>query len=392
LSNKLCIISEYNPFHLGHLYHLEQSISKSKSDFKIAIVSGNFVQRGEPSIINKWEKAKCALLAGFDLVVELPVLYAISSAENFANGAIKIAKMLSADYLSFGSESGDIEKLEELTTLVNENNEIYIKKVKQKISEGFSYPKSQELVIDELFGADFKNICSPNNILGFEYLKSIKALSANITPITIKRDLSKSSSSNIRTLIRNNENNINSLLPVFSYEILQENIKKGTAVYSLKSFEKELFYILRHMTDNDLKNVPDIPDNMFSNIKKASSGTNKLENLITILKNKSVTQARIQRILLYILLGISKSDIKLSKNTMPYIRVLGMNENGKKILSSLSSNANVITSVKSFENSCTDSNLLRMLEIDKFATDVYTLAYQSDSKANLDYTTRLITI
>ena len=175
-------------------------------------------------------------------------------------------------------------------------------------------------------------------------------------------------------------------------QILQENIKKGTAVYSLKSFEKEIFYILRHMTDNDLKNVPDIPDNMFSNIKKASSGTNKLENLITILKNKSVTQARIQRILLYILLGISKSDIELSKNTMPYIRVLGMNENGKKILSSLSSNANVITSVKSFENSCTDSNLLRMLEIDKFATDVYTLAYQSDSKANLDYTTRLITI
>lgn len=392
MSNKLCIISEYNPFHLGHLYHLEQSILKAKSDFKIAIISGNFVQRGEPSIINKWEKAKCALLAGFDLVVELPVLYAISSAENFANGAVKIAKLLSADYLSFGSESGNIEKLEELTTLVNENNEIYINKVKQKISEGFSYPKSQELVIDELFGADFKNICSPNNILGFEYLKSIKSLSANITPITIKRDFSKSSSSNIRTLIRNKENGINSLLPVFSYEILNENIKKGTSVYSLKSFEKELFYILRNMSDSDLKNVPDIPDNMLSNIKKASSCTNKLEELIAILKNKSVTQARIQRILLYILLGISKSDIELSKNTMPYIRVLGMNENGKKILSSLNNNANVITSVKSFENSCTDSNLLRMLEIDKFATDVYTLAYQSDSKANLDYTTRLITI
>lgn len=392
MSNKLCIISEYNPFHLGHFYHLEQSILKAKSDFKIAIISGNFVQRGEPSIINKWEKAKCALLAGFDLVVELPVLYAISSAENFANGAVKIAKLLSADYLSFGSESGNIEKLEELTTLVNENNEIYINKVKQKISEGFSYPKSQELAIDELFGADFKNICSPNNILGFEYLKSIKSLSANITPITIKRDFSKSSSSNIRTLIRNKENGINSLLPVFSYEILNENIKKGTSVYSLKSFEKELFYILRNMSDSDLKSVPDIPDNMLSNIKKASSCTNKLEELIAILKNKSVTQARIQRILLYILLGISKSDIEFSKNTMPYIRILGMNENGKKILSSLNNNANVITSVKSFENSCTNSNLLRMLEIDKFATDVYTLAYQSDSKANLDYTTRLITI
>lgn len=391
MAGKLCIISEYNPFHFGHLYHFEQSVQKSKPDFKIAIISGNFVQRGEPSIINKWEKAQTALLAGFDLVVELPVLYSISSAENFANGAVKIANLLATDCLSFGSESGDLEKLKKLTSLISENEKKFIQHVKQKISEGFSYPKSQELIINEMFGTEFKNICSPNNILGFEYLKSISSLSANIIPITIKRDASKFSSSHIRALIREKETDIKKMLPDFSYSILNKNIENNNAIYSLKAFEKEIFYTLRKMNDEDLRNIPDIPDNMYSNIRKAASNTNNLDDLIFILKNKSITQARIQRILLYILLGISKADIEMSKKIVPYIRVLGMNENGKKIISSLDNTINVITSVKNFENECTDSNLCRMLEIDKLATDIYTLAYGSNSKANLDYTTRLLT-
>ena len=152
MSSKLCIISEYNPFHFGHLYHLNESISKTNADYKIAIISGNFVQRGEPSIINKWEKAKVALAAGFDLVIELPTLYAVSSAENFANGAIKIASQIRSNYISFGTESGDLEKLKELSSLINKNEKKYISKVKEKIAEGFSYSKSQELVINELFG------------------------------------------------------------------------------------------------------------------------------------------------------------------------------------------------------------------------------------------------
>ena len=130
MSSKLCIISEYNPFHFGHLYHLNESISQTDTDFKVAIISGNFVQRGEPSIINKWEKAKVALSAGFDLVLELPTLYAISSAENFANGSIKIANQIGSDYTSFGTESGDLEKLKKLSSLINKNEKEYIPNVK----------------------------------------------------------------------------------------------------------------------------------------------------------------------------------------------------------------------------------------------------------------------
>lgn len=394
LSSKLCIISEYNPFHFGHLYHLNESISQTDTDFKVAIISGNFVQRGEPSIINKWEKAKVALSAGFDLVLELPTLYAISSAENFANGSIKIADQIGSNYISFGTESGDLEKLKKLSSLINKNEKEYITNVKEKIAEGFSYPKSQELVIDKMFGNEFLGVCKPNNILGLEYLKSLNAISSNITPITVKRDLDKSSSSDIRALLRTSGFKIEDLkisIPDFSYEVLAENIENGNAVLSLKAFEKEIIYILRTIDNEKLKNIPDVPENMLSNLKKIACSTNSLDDLITALKNKSITQARIQRILLYILLGITKSDMELSKRITPYVRVLGMSENGKKMLSDISKDINVITSVKAFEKTCDDSDLLRMLEIDKKATDIYTLAYVKDSVANLDYTTRIQT-
>ena len=392
--SKLCIISEYNPFHFGHLYHLNESISQTDTDFKVAIISGNFVQRGEPSIINKWEKAKVALSAGFDLVLELPTLYAISSAENFANGSIKIADQIKSNYISFGTESGDLEKLKKLSSLINKNEKEYIANVKEKIAEGFSYPKSQELVIDEMFGDEFLGVCKSNNILGLEYLKSLNAISSNITPITVKRDFDKSSSSDVRALLRTSGFKIEDLknsIPDFSYEVLAENIENGNAVLSLKAFEKEIIYILRTIDNKKLMNIPDVPENMLSNLKKIACSTNSLDELITALKNKSITQARIQRILLYILLGITKSDMELSKRITPYVRVLGMSENGKKILSDISKDINVITSVKAFEKICDDSDLLRMLEIDKKATDIYTLAYSKNSVANLDYTMRIQT-
>lgn len=393
MNKLLTIISEYNPFHLGHLYHLKKSIEIVKPDYKIAIISGNFVQRGEPSILNKWEKAKTALKSGFDLVIELPCLYSISSAENFANGAIKIANQLGTTHLSFGSEEGNIDTLQKLSQLIAQNETIYIQKVKEKLSKGYSYPKSQELVINELFGNDFNKICSPNNILGLEYLKSLQNTNSKITPITIKRNSDFPSSSSIRAQLRQNTN-INKLnVPKETINTLNTNINTGKIILSLKSFEKEILFSLRKMKIEELKAIPDIPENLITKFKIASNSCNNIETLLEKLKNKSITQARLQRILLYILLGITKEDIAISKATIPYIRVLGVNTKGKKLLSDISKlTPNLITSLKAFENRCTDKNLLRMLEIDKLSTDIYTLAYLSDSKSNLDYTTKIIEI
>lgn len=389
MSKILTIISEYNPFHLGHLYHLQESINSVNPDYKVAIISGNFVQRGEPSIMNKWERAKVALHAGFDLVIELPCIYSISSAENFANGAIKIANQIGTTYLSFGSEIGNIENLNKLSKLISQNENEYYKKIREKLSEGFSYPKSQELVINEMFSGEFENICSPNNILGLEYLKSIQKINPNITAITIKRNSDFNSSSDIRTALRKDKSIPTELLPGFSTTTIQENINSGKLVYSLKNFEKEILFSLRKMSISDITNIPDIPENLLSKFKTASNECNSLEELISILKNKSITQARIQRILLYILLGITKQDMELSKQVTPYVRILGTSQKGKELLSSI---PNCITSVKQFENSCTSSELLKLLEIDKLATDIYTLAYTKGSKSNLDYTMPLITL
>lgn len=246
------------------------------------------------------------------------------------------------------------------------------------------------MVIDELFSNEFENICSPNNILGLEYLKSIQSINSKIEPITVKRNFELASSSSIRKLLRSTSNIPKDLLPDFSFQSLINNINLGNMVYSLKDFEREIMFSLRKMSVEELKNIPDIPENLLNKFKTASDSCNSIEDLIRILKNKSITHARIQRILLYVLLGITKYDMEIAKGSTPYIRVLAKNENGKHLLSLISKKTpNLITSVKAFEEKCSDCNLLRLLEIDKMATNIYTLAYTQNSKSNLDYTTKI---
>lgn len=384
----ITIISEYNPFHLGHFYHLNQSIEKTDAKYKIAIISGNFVQRGEPSIIDKWAKTKLALEAGFDMVIELPTIYAISSAENFALGGIKIANFIKTDYLSFGSENGNIETLEELTNLISQNEKKYYEIVRGFISKGYSYPKSQEMAINNLFGKKYASLCTPNNILGFEYIKNIRLLKSKTKLITIKRNTSFKSASEIRDLI-SNKKSCKKYLPKFAISELDKN---ENIVCSLKAFEKEIFYKLRTMTEKEYQNIPDIPDNLINKLRIAASNCNSLDDLFENIKNKSITAARIKRILLYILLEINKQDIHISKETMPYIRILGVKKNSKELLSYISKKKNVITSVKDFESNCKSKKLLRMLEIDIKASNIYTLAYKKNSKSNLDYTQKLVII
>ena len=393
----LSIVSEYNPLHNGHLYHFKKSVDLTSADVKVAIMSGNFVQRGEPAILNKWKRAELALKAGFDLVIELPCVYAISSAENFAYGAMKIADEIKSSFVSFGSECGDLDKLRTLSKLIIDNQEKYIYFVKEKISEGFSYPKSQELVIADLFGKKFADLCKSNNILGLEYLKALNLFKSSIIPITVERNnFNLISSSEIRKILRDNiateDISIDKFVPDYVFDSLKEYSDNGNIVLSLKAFERELFYILRTCNLDDMENIPDLPDNMISSLKKASNTFNSFVELNNYLKHKSITQARIKRILLYILLGVTKKDIEISKSIIPYIRVIGMTDNGKKLLPIISQSCKVITSVKDFESKCKDSNLLRLLDIDKRATNIYTLAYSSDSRANLDYTTKIITL
>lgn len=404
----LGIVSEYNPFHNGHLMHLQKSKELTHTDFSIAVMSGNFVQRGDTSIVDKWTKAEIALKSGVDLVIELPTLYAISSAENFADGAIKILNSLGiVDYVSFGSEIGEITPLDDVASVLYKEPKEFSSLITKQLRSGLSYPKARELAIQMYFGSSQKYtdvLENPNNILGIEYLKSLKRLKSPITPITLKRKYSDYNSNDIksgiasataiRTMLQKGKN-IHYVVPYETYELLEEKKKYGQIIPSLSIFSKEIIYTLRKMTLSEIAALPDVSEGLENKIKAAANTSNNLEELILKIKSKRYTQSRIQRILLYALLNISEKDITMSKKQIPYIRVLGFNKNGKKIISAIANQnpkLQIIVSVKKFMENNTDKHLHTMISKDIFATNVYTLGYEYNSTANLDYTHKVVEI
>ena len=412
MNSVLGIIAEYNPFHNGHLYHLNESKKITGSDYTIAIMSGNFTQRGEVSILNKWAKAKIAIENGIDLVIELPTLYATSSAENFATGAIKILNSLGiVDYISFGTECSDISVLDDITDVLYKEPQEYKSLLSHELSTGISFPKAREkaLMIYLNNVRRFANVLSsPNNILGIEYLKALKRQNSNIQPIAIKREgnnyndiaIFPSAKYASATAIRNSCKNENfsilkRVMPESSYTMLFECIKKGNFVTDISSFDKEIIYTLRKMSTSEIANLPDVNEGLEFALKKAANECNSVIELLTLIDSKRYTKTRIQRILFYAILGITKKDMQISFNAKPYIRVLGFNNKGKELLSSISERnkkLQIITSVKKFIDNAPNKNLKLMLEKDIWATNVYTLGYEYESKANLDYTEKLITL
>lgn len=404
----LGIIAEYNPFHNGHLYHIEQSKELVNPDYTVCIISGNFVQRGNVSIIDKWSKAEMAINAGANLVIELPTIYSTSSAENFAEGCIKILDSFKLDtVLSFGSECGDINTLNKFAEILSKEPQEYKSLLNHELQTGISYPKARENAL-LMYVNDIRKyantLSSPNNILGIEYLKAIKKLKSNILPLTVKRNAvdhdseeiieNYASSTHIRELLCENKN-ITKLVPKFSYDILARQINSGKSVLDIAAFEREILYALRKMTLNQISNLPDVTFGLANSLMYAVNSCNSYENIISMVKSKTYTQSRVQRILLYALLGITKDDMEDSRKTKPYVRILGLDDKGRELLSELSkSNPKlpVITSVKDFYNTSNNRSLTRMLNIDVLATNIYTLEYLQDSQANLDYTQKIVTL
>ena len=404
----LGIIAEYNPLHNGHLYHINQSKELTNPDYTVCIISGNFTQRGNTSIIDKWSKAEMALRAGANLVIELPTIYSTSSAENFAEGSIKILDSFNLDtVLSFGSECGDINTLNRFAEILYREPSEYKTLLNHELQTGISYPKAREnallMYVNDI--RKYANTLScPNNILGIEYLKAIKKFKSNILPITLKRygadhnsytsADSFASATYIRDLLCENKN-IYKLVPNYTYEILARQINSGKSVLDIVAFEKEIFYSLRKMTFNEINNLADVTESLANSIITAVNSSNSYYDLLEKVKSKSYTSSRIQRILLYALLGITKEDMENSRKVRPYVRVLGLDDRGKELLSELSkSNPKlpIITSVKNFYNNSNNKILKGMLNLDVLATNIYTLEYLNDSQCNLDYTQKIVSL
>lgn len=317
------LIAEYNPFHNGHLYQIKKIKELYKNSLLIVILNGNFTQRGETSIINKWNKTRIILDYGVDLVIELPIFYGINNADIFAKGAIEILNDLKIDTLVFGSESNDIDKLKNIASL-KINNKKYDNKLKEELKNGISYPKASFNAIKSLSGL-FTD--KPNDILGIAYIEEILKNNYNIEPITIKRtndyhsnEINKiSSASAIRNGLKNNIDISNSV-PKKTLKYLNNTI-----------FIDDFFELLKYkiLSEKNLNIFHGIEEGIENRINKYILESNNLEELIQKIKCKRYTYNRIKRILLYILLDIKKEDIKNIKN---YIRPLGFNKKGSRYL------------------------------------------------------------
>lgn len=408
----LGIIAEYNPFHNGHMYHLQKAKEQSGAQYCICVMSGNFVQRGNTSIVNKWKKAEMALLNGVDLVIELPTIYSVASAEGFSLGAIKLLNNLKiVDAISFGTETSDFAALNNISSIVNEEPMKYKSILNSELKKGLSFPKAREnaLMLYLNDNKRYDNILNtPNNILAIEYLKALKKIKSTIQPIPVKREKvyyndnvivdEFASATAIRKLLKNEEfSEIRKVVPKNTYQILKKETELGNVVLDLSRYEKEIIYNLRRMTVSEIAELPDVNEGLEHSLKNAANYSNDITNLINIVKTKRYTVTRIQRILICALLGITKRDVGMAKKTEPYIRVLGFNEKGKELISRINKQnpkATVITSVKKFQdknNNNKNSKIYkRLLDIDIFSTNVYTMACKSESLANLDYTKNMV--
>ena len=369
---KIGIIAEYNPFHNGHIYHLNKVKEMFPDSYLILVLIGNFTQRGEISIINKWDKTKIALNYGYDLVVELPFLFATQSASFYAKGAIEILNKLECDYLVFGSESNDVDMLKDLVNITYKNKN-YESLVKKYINEGNNYPLACSFALKDLTG---KLIDKPNDVLALEYVRCIKLLNSKIKPISIKRtnnyheeNINKeiTSATSIRRNLKDTTK-IKNTMPSYAISLIS-NINYG------KYFDLIKYQII---SSNSLDDYLDVDEGIENKLKKAINNSKNLNELILNVKSKRYSYNKIQRMLLHIVCKIKKEENDLNLN---YIRILGMNNNGKKILKEIKNKIDIpiITKYKKKYDI--------LFSIDKKANLIYSLLTNYDY--NNEYRTSL---
>lgn len=355
------IIAEYNPFHNGHLYHLKKIKELYKDEEIILVLSGNFTQRGEPSIIDKWRKTEIAKLAGIDLIIELPFLYSTQSADFFSYGALTILEKLKVDQFVFGSETDDIETLTEIAKAQIENENFdHLVQIYSKLGE--NYPTAISKALYDLTG---KKINAPNDLLGVSYIKTILKNHYQIKPVAIKRTtcyhtekLKKiTSSTTIRNTLKEKKE-IDIAIPTYVKKYLkQENLH----------FMDDYFPLLKYkiITEKDLSIYHTVDEGIDRLLKKVVMNCSNYNELILKLKSKRYTYNKISRMLLHILIGLTKEEANQQQNKI-HIRILGFNEKGQKYLNRIKKKIDIPILSKFEKNN-------PLLELELKSTIVYSL-------------------
>ncbi|MBR1442515.1 MAG: nucleotidyltransferase [Firmicutes bacterium] len=396
------IIAEYNPFHNGHKYHIAQTRHITNAENIIVIMSGNFVQRGEPAIVNKYLRARAALLNGADMVIELPTVYSTGSADVFAFGSISLLDSSGIiDNISFGSEAGQLEPFKAAADVLLTEPLSFKAAIKEELSKGISYPKARMNALSKELGTDCSYLSTANNILALEYIKSLAALNSHITPYTVARlsadyhseDISGniSSASAVRKAIyvlspSELPQTLSSCIPDNYLDDLLSEI--SSYIPTLDAYSDILSYILCTKPTEYIASISDITEGLENRIKKSDDFI-KITDLLSSLKTKRYTLSKLRRAILHIILGIRRSDVILS-SPPPYIRVLGIRKDKSYLLSDLVENSSlpVITNVAKDINTLSPYAYEFLMREAEFS-DIYYLFFR---KTSTDFTSPLVVV
>lgn len=389
------LITEYNPFHNGHLHHLRESLNAAEADVSIAVMSGHFLQRGEPALVDKWVRTEMALAAGVDLVIELPLPWACSSAPDFARGAIQALQALGGiDALCFGSEVGELEPLQRCAERLVSKERTVVKKTAALLRKGMNYPQARARILSELLQdkATEEILAAPNNILGIEYLKALRQTGSSIRPLTIQRigagynqtevgEGGIASATGIRKILAVG-GPIDDLIPLSALQSLQQALAAGQYFAVERYASLLLAEIIRNPYLDDIWLV----DNGIENrLRAAAEQAIELEDLISSSKSRQLTRTRIQRLLVAVLLGVRRVEATALLRSGPrYLHLLGVSEKGQRFLSCsrkqravplVQNFSRVHSALKRFyQAGSADHDLaIRQLGLELRATQIYTL-------------------
>lgn len=378
------IVCEFNPFHNGHKYLIDSV--KTENDIVVAIMSGNFVQRGEPAIFPKETRVKAALLSGIDIVLELPFVYATASAEYFAFNAVKILSDFGCDKIAFGTENADIESLNKAVDILLKED--FDNEVKKYYNDGVSFPVARQMAFNK-FNINC-DISTPNNILAVEYIKAIRKLNSKIEPTTVNRKGAGYNDTNavdefasatyIRQLIYNNEA-FENYVPNYLLDLYNAEIENGRYV-SIEKFDLAAFSILRSKLGDDLTDIANIGEGLDNRIKSAIKNNIQLSKLYDEIKTKRYTHTRIKRAVLSTILDVESSDLEISP---PYCRVLGFNIKASGKMGELAKNSKKpFVAVYSDIVNLSSEDANRVFELENKSTDFYNLILHNSESCSTE--------
>jgi predicted nucleotidyltransferase len=376
------IVAEYNPIHKGHIYHMQRIRKITDAQCVVVIMSGDFVQRGEPAILDKYTRAECALADGADLVLELPCRYALSSAEQFAAGAVRILSALGTDYLGFGSECGDMNLLTKTASVLADESTEFHTALSGYLCAGLSFPAARMKAMEQIIPEAKEILHTPNNILAIEYIKEIRRGHHTIRPVTIARegtgynDISTiqnefaSACALRKTLEGGKLEDIRGFVSEHTFEILQKTYQKTFPIFT-DDFSTVLYYRLSILLQENKKltDFTDVSESLSNRIANMQKTRITFTEFAAKLKSRDMTYSRIMRSLMHILLNHKKESA-----ANDYVRILGFNETGRAFLSNLRKTCTlpIITKPADYKDLLTDdifaSALYNQIVYEKYGT------------------------